>query len=256
MGPDKIVPDPLDDAAKKLKWAKKQIKNADVLVHNYCQARPWTIQLDRQSEPGKKVARLRFKDEVPEDAIEAVHVAIGWMRSALDSLAWAVACRYGPPLDPRIVKFPIFESRETFESVAEQRKIRELGADWQAFIGVLKPYPGANDPLVALAKLNNADKHRRLSRVSAVNAGGGFDAGQITSGQLSFDVTFLVGALDDGQMVVTVGEQDPDPKIDFSLKIAFAEAGKVADKRPAIEVLRQFARTVDDVIERGRRKLF
>lgn len=250
-------PDPLEDSELRLKWANKNIKKADVLVHNYCQARPWTVELDRQTEPGKKIARLRFTQEIPDEAVELVHSIVSQLRGALDSLAWAVAARHGPPLKPDQVRFPIYNSRQDFESAGAQRQIKELGADWLAFIVGLSPYPGGADLLVALSSIHNTDKHRRLTRTKGVNAAGGFEAGNITSGQVSFDVTFLVGSLDDGQMIVTVGEQDPDPKIDFTLKVAFAaEPGKVADKRPVIEMLRQFAGAVENVVQLGRRTFF
>jgi hypothetical protein len=141
---------------------------------------------------------------------------------------------------PKNVNFPVAESREAFESTGMQGKIKQIGADWAAFVATLKPYPGGNDLLFLLHSYCNADKRRVLTRVGQVSNSTSFSGA--FQNQISFNFGTFGFGLEDGDTLVTVAESDVAPKVELSVAVAFCEVGpdKVRGK-PVVATLKQFS---------------
>ncbi len=248
--------DPLHESALKIKWADKRIKKIDVLAHNYVQAGPFQIVIERERDAGEKRAKIRFVTDIPDDLLDETNAALGNLRSSLDSVAWAVANRLGDPRFPKNVSFPIGESQEAFESTGMQGKIKQVGADWAAFVNALKPYRGGNDVLYDLHTFNNADKHRTLTRIGQASAEGmAFTASFVS--KMSFNAAMFGFALEDGDTLVTVSESDPDPDVKLPIAVAFCELGpdKVRGK-PVVATLKNFSDTCKLIVAEARKVLF
>lgn len=217
--------DPLDDARTKVRRANKQIKSADVLIHNYLFAKPYEIVIEHDIAAAKKTARLRFRSEIPDEADEAVESALQNLRSALDYIANAIVLRLGPPpVKVEAISFPIWKSESAFLDPGAQGSIRKIGgSDWLAFLAVQKPYRGGNDALYALNAANNIEKHRHLARMGSVGGPGGrFEASLAST--LSFNVAMFMGGLEDGMELASVTDSQSDPKISMTVFLALREA--------------------------------
>ncbi|CAI8988517.1 hypothetical protein [Pseudomonas chlororaphis] len=91
------------------------------------------------------------------------------LRSALDNLAYALArLECDPPAFPGRIAFPIFTDKASYEANG-RRYISQLPQASADLVERLQPFQrdgspefgiAANDPLVLLQWLNNADKHR------------------------------------------------------------------------------------------------
>jgi len=86
------------------------------------------------------------------------------LRSALDNLAWGLACvKADPPKKPKIIKFPIIQNRKDFKD--EGKPITDqMTQDAAEVIKGMQPFEQSeNNParnyLVLLQKFNNEDKH-------------------------------------------------------------------------------------------------
>ena len=249
--------DPLAEALQKIKWADKRIKKVGVLAHNYLREGAFEIIIQCDTEAGKKHAQLRFLADIPDDLIDETHAALGNYRGSLDSVAWAVANRLGPPKVPTNVSFPVGESQEAFESTGTQGKIEQVGADWATFVKTLKPYRGGNDLLYDLHAFNNADKHRVLMRIGLQSNLASFSASATLGKQISFNMSMFGFALEDGANLVTVSELDPDPNIQLAVGIGFCETGPDKPRgKPLIPMLHQFSHLCKNIVEGARRALF
>ncbi len=244
-------PDPLAEANLKIKWADKRIKKIDVLAHNYIHNGCFRVDIEHDAEAGKKHAKLRLVGDIPDDLIDETHAALGFLRGSLDSIAWAVANRSGPPKHPKTVAFPVGESQQAFESAGTQGKIEQVGADWAAFVATLKPYRGGNDLLYDLHTFNNADKHQTLTRIGQNSDLSSFRAQW--QGEVSFNVAMFGFALDDGDILVTVNESDPDPMLKLKMGIAFCEVGpdKIRGKL-VVATLKQFSSLCAGIVKAAR----
>ncbi len=97
-------------------------------------------------------------------------------RSALDHLAWYLvnAGTAAPPLKPRQVSFPIYDTAAAFKS-AVGNSVPGISAAQQAIIERHQPYHKSRDPqfhpLALLRDLNNIDKHREIRVIVAQDFG-------------------------------------------------------------------------------------
>lgn len=87
------------------------------------------------------------------------------LRSALDNLAWGLACaNKNPPDKPAVIKFPIYDDKKKFEHEAKPI-LKQLSYDVAQVLTAMQPFEQVDeDPkknyLVTLQSLSNEDKHR------------------------------------------------------------------------------------------------
>jgi hypothetical protein len=124
-----------------------------------------------------------------------------------------------------------------------------MGSDWASFVTALKPYPGGNDLLVTLNRFDIADKHRYLTRIGQSSLPSMLKAS--FSGSMSFNVAALGFALEDGMELMAVGETDPDPDVQLTIKVAFCEIGGTMGK-PVVGLLEEFSRLCTGIVNAAR----
>lgn len=249
----KYLSSPLRDAAIKVKWAEKEIQEADLLIHNFIFNKPYAFFKEMNSEKSQETMKIIFTQDIPDEAIEHISSSIHHLRSALDAMAWAVANRSGAPEEPKSVNFPISENREKFFKPENQKKIAKFGDDWLAFIIFLKPYPGGDDLLCALHTINNMDKHRGFHYIT--KAGGKNIA--VRGIKLGDQVTFLggIGSPLRNETPIISFPPGNNPKIDLQLQISFNDIEIFANEN-IITSLKRFNHLVVKILEMANTKIF
>ena len=96
--------------------------------------------------------------------------AIHNLRSALDHLAYSVACVKNVPAHLRgNVTFTARKDSPDFADAITKGKVTALGGDWVRFISEMQPYlNGTGSELYTICRLDNIDKHRNLLLMATV----------------------------------------------------------------------------------------
>jgi hypothetical protein len=234
------------DAKAAIDWAVAQLPTLTERIIKWRRDKPYTVTIDTDSEPGKKLYRLSLI--MPLDPIinAEAGAVIHSIRSSLDLLACALAARNGFP-DSTSTYFPVWKSKQDFDApVGRKRnptleKIKRLSQFNQAIIKALKPYPGGNDLLCALHDLDLTRKHRRLLNTFIFPRGIGFDPGisPITLGDWR-------GFNEETVLVETASDQ-PDSNVTIGLHVAFDEAG-ATHGHDCVGAIRDFARMASNIL--------
>ena len=152
------------------------------------------------------VVEARLNDSPHEWSLIAGD-ALHNLRSALDSLAFALCERHSGPLsasDMMEVQYPICSSREHFLRQA-QRRLAKADPLAIASIEKLQPFHPSHwtcgNPLLALQTLNNVDKHRRLLFVHAEIVQGSLSVFDRNNVAVLQDVPLRPGPFSNGQVV-------------------------------------------------------
>jgi hypothetical protein len=188
--------------------------------------------------------RVRFKRPIPVGSLDAATEAIEALRSVLDQTGYAAAVASGNT-NPKSAYFPFGDDPTGLNNTIGRGGSKHLPKEILALFCGFKPYKGGNDPLWALNKLSNTNKHRLLAPFCVVS--GGFN---IQSG--SGPVTILHPPHWDGVKNEITFAHSPvghefNYNIQLAVAVAFAEVETVRDK-PAVSVLNDIARIVESIL--------
>lgn len=213
---------------------------------------PYTIFQDVDSEPGRKLYRLRDVKFMPRIINAEVGAIIHSIRSSLDILTVVLAERNGHK-DPKDTYFPICKSLAHFidrKPGGGMKKIRRLSSADILVIGNLKPYKGGNDTLYAIHNLDSTRKHRRLLAAFAVprrSISTTWTDGPGPPREALSWVSPWPGFKDDA-IIASTDADTPDYSINYSLQIGLAEPDLVSTES-AIATLRDFANAACAIIK-------
>lgn len=187
------------------------------------------------------------------------------MRSALDHLAYGlvVVGLGGAPANPSVVCYPIVDSAAAYPAFSN-RRLRGVQQAAKAAIDATKPYPGGNDTLWQLHKLNNVDKHRLLLTVRSRARGvdlGGYAFRKMRESSPKIAAAFAPDAIaaffkeSDAPFPLTYGyeffreptEFKPDEHLRFTFDIALGEPG-IIEGEPVVGTLQNMLRVVDGIV--------
>lgn len=238
--------DDLLDANGAVDWAETQIPDLQERFLSWQRRGPYKIVIEPDPDTGDKlmVAYERF----PFDPLIAPQVGgiINSVRSALDLLASALACRNG--IKPSAAThFPIFPSIQHFIDPLEGIEGKKwLSAPERATIKNIKPYYGGDELIWQLANLDNLRKHERLIKVSAIPA--------------TFFMTMYIPGmmrewrrLENKAILLRIPSSaarfiPTEANTNLTTKITFAEIGSRLNEAPVVEVLQSFAARVREII--------
>lgn len=166
------------------------------------------------------------------------------IRSSLDVLASTLSARNGKTGNVE-AHFPIFRSDlHALDPLCGLECIKWLSKSQRSVIKSLEPYPGGNDSLCALHKLDIMRKHRRLLETKITPAHITFTG--ILPQHVVFPAKIGIGA--NGETLLAFLSKDATAgKIQASFYVAFSEAGHYGDM-PVIGALRDFAQTAANII--------
>jgi hypothetical protein len=232
------------DAEAAIDWAITQLPVLEKRIIKWRQDKPYTVSIDTDSDPSKKLYRIRnIKPLSPIINAEAGAI-IHSIRSSLDLLTGALAARNGFP-DSTSTYFPIWESEEEFLTNRDPRplkKIKRLSQVCQDNIKSLKPYPGGNDLLCTLHELDKTRKHRRLLDTFIFPRGIGFDPGlrgEVTMGDWH--------RFNEETVLCSTSANAPDSDVSIGLHVAFDEAGPMHGQN-FTATIREFARLAKNIL--------
>lgn len=231
------------DVVAAINWADSQLPVLQERIIRWRQSGPYSVFIDTDSEPGKKLYRL--VDVKPLDPIINAEVGaiIHSIRSSLDLLACALATRNGYP-GSRSTHFPIWKTEADFLDIKSRpyEYIKRLSQVDQDIIKNLRPYPGGNDMLCTLHELDLTRKHRRLLNTIMIPRGIGFEgfAGHV--------VTIVDWhSFKEEAVVISTLADAPDGEISVTLHVAFDEPG-MAQSPDITGPLRDFSRATFEII--------
>lgn len=125
---------------------------------------PYGVAVEFETDAGCHVARIRVSQERLDETSTILGDILHNFRSALDVIAWQLACKRSVARAKRSrhrIAFPLTTSPAQF---IEHSAIPFFPAETQAVLERLQPYPGRdqNRFLKFLGDMSNADKHRLL----------------------------------------------------------------------------------------------
>lgn len=232
------------DAQACVDWAVAQLPTLQERIIKWRQGRHYSVLIDVDSEPGKKLYRL--VDIAPIDPIISAEAGaiLHSIRSSLDVLACTLAARHGKP-ESRSTHFPIWKSKADFDNPKSRpfEYIKWLCEADQAVIKSLAPYPGGNDLLCILHELDLTRKHRRLLGLFLQ------PRGVFLQGITNETVTVYEWVrADEKPGILSTPASTPDGHITVNLQIALNEAG-VTGSEDCTHPIGEFARAANAIID-------
>ena len=201
-----------------------------------------SIIYDTETTPGHKLAKVKLDTPTPE----MMHVLAGeiiyHLRSSLDQTAVAFARKSSGPTRPNHIYYPTGENFKSFVNNCKgfDRKrnkftgnLRYFDRDLRRAILRTRPYDGGNEPLRAVFRMANIDKHMELI---AVAVRGGINSMSYFTTQGAFVGHMINGPGDLREGVVfsdlmptgTITPNHPDARITVRGKISVGGDGPYA----------------------------
>jgi hypothetical protein len=243
----------LSDHRRKLAWAECHIQEGKSLSEGWVNNKSYEVSVKPDGQ-----GRLELVGEQVKPLPDVLGLVIGdaleSMRSSLDNLAFALACKNSRALtadEQEDVSFPIHNQ----PPVATHRSITHMSPAAQAAIISLCGYPAMRakeqDALWLLNKTNNRDKHRAITVAAA----------DVSKYSLYFATATIVGPAQIGiggpKRTTKVGDRNVFAKfgvgsqlqgnVGTTLQIVFGEGLEVAD-REVWSTLRWFHDHIRDTV--------
>jgi hypothetical protein len=252
----------------KVERAKEHINELEAEVRSFLDSKPYVIGTKHNPETRQLIYYLISVRETPPNLAAITGDALQNLRSALDHLAYHLVlvgtAKPGPFFH---VYFPIADSATKYKA-AKARSTQGMRPDAVKAIDAIKPYPGGNDTIWRLHKLNNVDKHRLLITVGSAFRNmdlGGYlirqmhrslaaddplrqSSGDVTSLQAFFRPADRLFPLEAGdELFIDQSDAEVDEKLQFAFDVAFGEP-QVVEGEPLLETLKQMADVVGQLI--------
>jgi hypothetical protein len=248
--------------------AKKHIAELESEARSFLDSKPYVIGTKRNAETRNLVYYLVSVRGTPPTLAAVTGDVLQNLRSALDHLAYQlVLIGSGQPGPFFHVYFPIADSAAKYEAI-KGGLVKGMRPEAVKAIDAVKPYPGGNDTVWRLHKLNNVDKHRLLITVGSAFRSmdiGGFmhrqlqrslpadhplrqsiaDAKPLAAFFRGGDRMFPLKA--DDELFIDQPNAQVDEKLQFAFDLAFGEP-QVVEGEPLLETLKQMADVVGELI--------
>jgi len=203
--------------------------------------------------------KVRFKP-LPDDIPGTIGDLIHNLRSALDQQICAIARRRG--LDDEHFAFPFSKDAESINKEIKNRRVDSLGPEAVRLIAALKPYPGGNELLYGLHRLDIADKHRLIIPVqqavtTPVNFGGMINDMQRAAGEPVTSILFVtlgdpyLLTVSDGEVISRPPGQSPLSGLQEGgalMSLVLPAAAGYLVGRPLMQLLDELARVTQDTV--------
>lgn len=247
--------DALTSARRKIYRAGQQLLPVLDVIDRYARTNPYTFVHSYDREARRQNIQIRQEkglDGVELDPIElglTLGEAVHNMRSALDHLAWGLACKNSKtPIALRRQREIFFPIMDTYEAFMTHSTIPFLTLEQIAVIERHQPFEGRDDKrLRRLNSLWNADKHQVIQPVLSVLPQTGIklvpneDAGRIVERCLLPKVTFDPDAEDQWVQFgwIEVSAPGPNPHVHVESLTVQIVAGE-GPKAPEVSDLGRF----------------
>lgn len=167
--------EPLRGPRIKIRRANDQIDEIEREVSALFEGQAYALVIERDPKSGDRLAKIKLSRCIPDSLFLLIPEAIYHLRSTLDQLMVAIARGTGIENCSHIY-FPFGETADQIERATQTLKGQKgkmvgIPPDVQKMVVDLRPFKGGNEPLWALSRLSNVDKHTGLVPIGAVNAG-------------------------------------------------------------------------------------
>lgn len=250
-----------DSAKLKIEWAKKHIGHLNAAIKALGETKPYRIAHKYEPETRKLVMYLAEMKPVPPHVPLIIGDAVNNLRSALEHLAYAIVSKHGTVTEK--TGFPIYNAvpaanPNDYKALLE-RKVDRIPPGIVAAIDAFQPYKGGNETFLALAELNNSDKHKLITTVGTILKG--IDVAPVVRRMMSEkfgkDVklrTLRINAPAGGPTLkvgdaLYIGGPDEKPYEDMEVTfaIAFVEP-KIVESQSVLKTLGEMTNLVEKVV--------
>lgn len=247
------MPDRLLGINEKIERAKKHVLDLEGEMRTFRDGQPFRVFTEERPEVGKKLYRVRVTQQPPARWATFIGDAIHNLRTTLDHLAWQLV-EAGGGVPGEWTYFPIFKDAKVMESTLEAR-MKGIRPEAIEVARRLKPYPGGNDLLWRLHRLDIYDKHRLLLVVGAGYRDLGLKLKLELPGKgrtVEFPTINIKTAdrqfpVEDDAVLFTV-PLDDKTEYEFTFEIAFSD-GEVVQGEPVRDTLRPMVDLVEKIID-------
>jgi hypothetical protein len=160
-----MVPD-FDSVRLKIKRANKHIaefENCVITLPNaYAATLAHNIKIRDKTIQSAVRYHLPNAAAIQAELALVIGDAIHNLRSALD-FAWIATLAHFKIPTTNFSKFPILRTEKELRTALEERRVNIANADlYKGIVSEIKPYPGGNDDIWAIHRLDILDKHQLL----------------------------------------------------------------------------------------------
>ena len=262
----------------KLRRAHKHLGELRQAVREFERAKPWRVEAEPDRESAETAYRLHIDRPVPVDLAAIFGDVVHNLRSALDSVAYGMACQHvGRHLtddEERATSFPIVPNAEDFEAFFDRpirRKndppVHSLYSEWQikgfrsvqsfsfeeeardVGVDVSRSESDAYEHHVPhrLNVMWNVDKHRRLPRLAWCLPGGGVYWGLPSGSEVTWrSAVAIPGPVCDGDLLGYLRMiAGPEVEPIFELRVSLADDPNVYGEA-VTELVNEWHRSVGD----------
>lgn len=154
------MPDPFEDARRKLARADQLFAELEEAVKKYSEAQPLEkIEVSHPAKPDHILHKVVVKDPLPNSVADLAGDIVNNLRSALDIATYTLAVKSGCE-KPKNCAFPFAGSLAQMANSLGRSK--DLPLPIQSLFVGLQPYLGGDDILWALNEMCNTDKHKMI----------------------------------------------------------------------------------------------
>jgi hypothetical protein len=148
-----------------LRRAQHHIRDFKATFDKFIAEKPWTRFVDKDSDPGKDLLKIKFTQNMPEMLPCILFDAANNLRAVLDQCGYASAVASKSP-SLKAIKFPFGPTEQDFRNNLAGG-CKDLLPEIRAIFGNFNAYKGGNDTLWAINEIANANKHLALTPLVA-----------------------------------------------------------------------------------------
>jgi hypothetical protein len=237
--------------------AQHHVNDFNMAVDSFVKGRPYAYGIDKDSQPGQDVHRIKFMRELPEMLPCVLFDVANNLRAVLDQTGYAAAIA-GGKINPKATGFPFGDDLAGLDNNIVRRKVsKDVPTEIVDIFKGFKPYKGGNDTLWALNKICNTKKHVALVPLRIGNAKVYFSA-EDGDGML-FAETPEGWDPDKREMTLMTTPAGTDPHITghftFSVSIDSIEVLRGQDARRVVHAMSNAVQSVLVTVEAECRRL-
>lgn len=190
----------------KFRRARKHLSELEGLLRAYYEAEPFEVYQDADPYSGPLTYRVRVKVDVPPEIALVVGDVVHNARSALDHVACRLVEAGHGSTDH--VSFPAGQNEIKFRQAVRDR-LRKAPEAAKSAVAKLAVYPGGDDKLWSLHRLDVDDKHKLLIPVASSHQTVNLHLGwkDIQLGPLALPLAEPTFPVVDGSALLVINEQ-------------------------------------------------
>jgi hypothetical protein len=160
--------------------AQHHIADFDKIVHDFVDSKPWTLFVDRDSNPSQDLYKVKFTNALPQMLPCVLFDATNNLRAVLDQAGYASAVAARSPT-LKAIKFPFGPTEADFKNNFNGG-CKDLPLEVRAIFGSCNAYEAGDSTLWAINEIANAKKHLALKPLVIANPSAFFSGESIGKG--------------------------------------------------------------------------